>query len=77
MIDIHSQTWQTLVQLLKQDLERLHEGLEAVGQAEAETNAKRGEIRCVKRILALATPPDRDGGGSPTYGLEPSSLALF
>lgn len=77
MIDTHSATWQTLVQMLKQDLEHLHEGLEAIGQSEAETNAKRGEIRCVKRILALATPPDRDGGGSPTYGLEPSSLTPF
>lgn len=77
MIDFNSQTWKTLTTVLHTEMEPLRQRLEQVGLPNEEANALRGEIRRINKILAMATPLSREGGGSPDYGLTSTSAGLL
>jgi hypothetical protein len=60
LIDFSSATWLYVSELLKNDLDRARDRIGAIGISEAETNAIRGEIQTLKRILALPEKIDRE-----------------
>jgi len=60
MVDMNFQTdtWEQLVRYAKQELKGLHHANSDVGLNEAETNALRGEMRALQKIIDM--PADED-----------------
>jgi hypothetical protein len=60
MIDFSSPLWLAMVAKFQADIEQARKRNDVVGLSEPEANANRGEIRILKKYLALPEVADRD-----------------